>query len=60
MSSLTARLGQIEKLSLFLTEFAQDFIYYAKYCGISPFQDKQKKLYYKLIIETHAIEKGLS
>ncbi|WP_212436837.1 nitroreductase family protein [Bradyrhizobium ottawaense] len=60
MPSITQALSQIGKATLFATEFAQDLYLYAKYCGISPFQSGKKKLYYKMIIETHAIEKGLS
>lgn len=52
--------SQLGKALLFATEYAQDIYYYARYCGISPFQNVEKKRYYKIIIETHAIEKGLS
>lgn len=52
--------AQLGKASLFLTEFVQDFYLYARYCGISPFQDSRKKTFYRILIETHAIEKGLS
>lgn len=50
----------LSKSSLFVSEFAQDAFYYMKYCGISPFRNKKKSAYYKIIIEIHAIEKGLS
>ncbi|MCB5425826.1 nitroreductase family protein [Altererythrobacter sp. CC-YST694] len=52
--------AQIGKLSLFITEYAQDMALYARYCGISPMQKGRKKAFYKIMIETHAIEKGLS
>ncbi len=45
---------------MFVTEFAQDLIYYFRYSGVSPFQSAAKKRFYKIIIETHALEKGLS
>ncbi|WP_293394364.1 nitroreductase family protein [Nevskia sp.] len=60
MSAFAAKLNQIGKALLFITEFAQDLYYYTKYCGVSPFQIARKRVYYKIIIETHAIEKGLS
>lgn len=53
-------LSQLDKALLFVTEYAQDLYLYLRYCGISPFQDARKKSFYKIIIETHAIEKGLS
>lgn len=59
--SYISRLGSaFSKSSMFASEFFLDLYMYAHYCGISPFQDRRNKTYYKLIIETHAIEKGLS
>lgn len=60
MSAIKSKLSQISKSLLFITEFAQDLYYYTKYCGASPLQVAKRKAYYKIIIETHAIEKGLS
>jgi nitroreductase len=42
------------------TEFLADMSYYLRFCGLSPLQDATKKRYYKLLIEAHALEKGLS
>ncbi|WP_165225712.1 nitroreductase family protein [Affinirhizobium pseudoryzae] len=52
--------SKIQKVSLFLTEYCADAFTYFRYCGISPFQDKTRKLFYKILIEAHALEKGLS
>ena len=48
------------KFALFFTQYVSDAGTYFKYCGISPFQDRNKKLFYKILIEAHALEKGLS
>jgi nitroreductase len=53
-------LAPLSKSFLFVSEFSQDAILYMKHCGISPRRDKRKAAYYKIIIEIHAIEKGLS
>lgn len=59
-----SRLGDLGekfgKLAGFATEFLQDMTAYIRFCGISPFQDAQKRRFYKLLIECHALEKGLS
>lgn len=60
MKSIGAVTSQAGKSMLFLSEFTRDLMMYTRYCGISPLQDKRKKQFYKIIIETHAIEKGLS
>ncbi|MBP2550522.1 nitroreductase [Neorhizobium galegae] len=52
--------SKIQKVSMFLTEYFADAATYFRYCGISPFQDKTRKLFYKILIEAHALEKGLS
>lgn len=53
-------LDKIRKTLLFVTEHCSDAVSYFRYCGISPFQDPSRKLFYKIIIEAHALEKGLS
>lgn len=60
MSFASRVFGQVGKISLFATEFSQDLYMYVRYCGVSLFQDWRSKTYYKLAIEAHAIEKGLS
>ena len=49
-----------KKASLFLTEFLRDALLYIRYCGVSPFQDVGACRSYKIVIESHAIEKGLA
>lgn len=51
---------KVGKFAGFATEFLQDMKAYIRYCGVSPFQDAQKRRFYKLLIECHALEKGLS
>lgn len=51
--------SRVRKISLFLTEYCADALTYFRYCGISPFQDKTRKFFYKILI-AHALEKGLS
>ncbi|MFC7292943.1 nitroreductase family protein [Hirschia litorea] len=53
-------LKKLNKFVWFFTLFGGDRWRYIKYCSISPVCDKQKALYYKIIIETHSLEKGLS
>ncbi|MBC7151257.1 MAG: nitroreductase family protein [Rhizobium sp.] len=53
-------LDKIRKTLLFATEYFSDAVSYFRYCGISPFQDPNRKLFYKILIEAHALEKGLS
>ena len=53
-------LDKIRKTLLFVTEYFSDAVSYFRYCGISPFQDPNRKLFYKILIEAHALEKGLS
>lgn len=53
-------LSKIGKVLQFLTEYAQDLGLCLRYNGYSPFVDRRKRLFYKIIIETHTIEKGLS
>lgn len=53
-------LSKLGKILQFLSEYTQDLWLCLKYNGYSPFVDRQKRLFYKIIIETHTIEKGLS
>lgn len=41
-------------------EYGRDFSLYMKHNRFSPLANDRKRAYYKLIIETHSIEKGLS
>ena len=48
------------KLLRFLWEYLNDFAVTIRYNTYSPFEDRNLRLYYRLIIFSHAIEKGLS
>jgi nitroreductase len=60
MPSLSSAVDKAKKLSMFVSEFYADMTTYIRYCGVSPMQDATKRRYYKLLIEAHALEKGLS
>lgn len=60
MSKIGSAIDKSRKLGLFVTEFTQDMALYFRRCGVSPMQDATSKRYYKLLIEAHAVEKGLS
>ncbi|WP_105386086.1 nitroreductase family protein [Neorhizobium alkalisoli] len=51
---------KVKRSLWFLTQFLQDGWRYFRHCSISPFADRERSLYYKMIIETHSLEKGLS
>lgn len=53
-------INNILKLFRFLWEYMNDFLVTIRYNTYSPFEDKNMRLYYRLIILSHAIEKGLS
>lgn len=53
-------ISKIGKVLQFLSEYAQDLWLCLRYNGYSPLVDRRKRLFYKIIIETHTIEKGLS
>lgn len=53
-------LSKIYKLTLYLNEYITDFIKVIRFNSYSPFEDQQKRLFYRIIINAHAIEKGLS
>lgn len=44
----------------YLLEFFYDFYQSIRYNSYSPFESKELRIYYRLIIATHTIEKGLS
>lgn len=50
----------VQKLLQFLVEYSTDLKDFIRHNGYSPIAPKDKRLFYKLIIETHTIEKGLS
>lgn len=53
-------LNKFQKASLFISEFVADAFSYMRYCNISPVQDENRRLFYRILIEAHALEKGLS
>lgn len=57
MKGLISKLKQALRL---LLEYVRDFSLYMKHNRFSPLANDRKRAYYKLIIETHSIEKGLS
>jgi nitroreductase len=48
------------KVSQFFVEYASDMWQFVRFNGYSPLVRREKRLFYKIIIETHTIEKGLS
>lgn len=60
MPSINSMSDKLKKLSMFISEFYTDMTIYIRNCGVSPMQDATKRRYYKLLIEAHALEKGLS
>lgn len=48
------------KFTQFFVDYAHDLWSFIRNNGYSPLVDKNKRLFYKIIIETHTIEKGLS
>lgn len=53
-------MSNLLKLIRFAWEYMSDFYLMVKYNCYSPFEDKNLRLYYRILIVTHAIEKGLS
>lgn len=49
-----------QKVLQFLIEYSADLKSFIRHNGYSPMAPRDKRLFYKLIIETHTIEKGLS
>ncbi|WP_024868969.1 nitroreductase family protein [Pseudoxanthomonas suwonensis] len=48
------------KVLKFLSEYSQDLWLTLRHNGYSPLVERRRRQFYKLIIETHTIEKGLS
>lgn len=48
------------KLMFFFSEFFRDMFTFIRHNGYSPLESRNKKLFYKILIETHTVEKGLS
>jgi nitroreductase len=48
------------KLFQFLLEYVHDLWIFLRFNGYSPLVDERIRAYYKIVIETHTIEKGLS
>lgn len=57
---LNRAISTASKLLQFLIEYSADLKNFIKHNGYSPMAPRDKRLFYKLIIETHTIEKGLS
>ena len=53
-------LSKVAKVLQFLSEYAQDLWLTVRHNGYSPLVERRRRQFYKLIIETHTIEKGLS
>lgn len=53
-------LTNTRKVFSFFSEFGQDLYLYLRHNGHSPLVPANRRLFYRAIIETHAIEKGLS
>lgn len=51
---------RLVKLAAFFTEYAQDLYYFMRYNSHSPFVPSAVRTFYRAIIETHTIEKGLA
>lgn len=52
--------SKVVKVFQFLTEYMQDLWFCLRYNGYSPLVERRRRLFYKIIIEAHTIEKGLS
>lgn len=53
-------MSNLLKLIRFAWEYLSDLLLMVRYNCYSPFEDKNLRLYYRILIITHAIEKGLS
>ncbi len=51
---------RVFKIFLFIVEYAQDMLLAVRYNYYSPFEERNRRFFYRIIILTHAIEKGLS
>lgn len=53
-------ISKLAKIYLYVVEYISDFLAVVKFNSYSPFEDKQKRLFYRIVILTHTVEKGLS
>lgn len=53
----TAKLTKLAEIAI---EFPRDMWRFVSHNGYSPFVDRHTRLFYRILIETHTIEKGLS
>lgn len=53
-------LSKTGKFLRFFSDYAQDLWLYLRYNGYSPLVERRRRLFYRIVIETHTIEKGLS
>ena len=60
MKQVKRMMDKTWKLMFFLSEFFRDMYTFVRHNGYSPFANRNKKLFYKILIETHTVEKGLS
>ncbi|PFG24484.1 nitroreductase [Pseudomonas lurida] len=60
MKQVKRMMDKAWKLMLFVSEFFRDMLTFIRHNGYSPLESRNKKLFYKILIETHTVEKGLS
>ncbi|TFY87685.1 hypothetical protein DYL59_18010 [Pseudomonas kairouanensis] len=60
MKQVKRMMDKAWKLMLFVSEFFGDMLRFIRHNGYSPLEGRNKKLFYKILIETHTVEKGLS
>lgn len=53
-------IGKLAKVAGIFSEALRDAALFLRFNSYSPFADKSKRAFYKIIIEAHTIEKGLS
>lgn len=60
MKQVKPMMDKAWKLMYFVSEFFRDMLTFIRHNGYSPLESRNKKLFYKILIETHTVEKGLS
>jgi nitroreductase len=60
MKQVKRMMDKTWKLMFFFSEFFRDMFTFLRHNGYSPLASRNKKLFYKILIETHTVEKGLS
>jgi nitroreductase len=60
LTRIWGSVSAIAKLARLFAEFAVDAGIFVHHNGYSPFQSSRRKIYYRLVIESHAIEKALT